>query len=195
MVFEPVVAETFTDVVDELLLQSHTSFPNFLVRHLVDVFPERLVALILDVAFTEVLLVEVFPLASTPRRVVHTVGDISHVTFFRIHVVNLSVFVVSENLVFAVRFSREVTGPDILEHELRHLTMQPAYAIDFLTSLAEEGGHAETFALVVGILATKTHEVVPADAKAARELTKILTTESFIEVVVSSRHGSVHGVE
>ena len=73
--------------------------------------------------------------------------------------------------------------------------MQPAYAIDFLTSLAEEGGHAETFALVVGILATKTHEVVPAAAKAARELTKILTTESFVEIVVSSRHGSVHCVE
>ena len=195
MVLEPVVAETFTDVVDELLLQSHASFPNFLVRHLVDVFPERLVALILDIAFTEVLLVEVFPLASTPRRVVHTVGNISHVTFFWIHIVNLSVFVVGENLVVAVRFSREVTRPDFLEHELRHLTVQPAYAVDFLTSLAKEGRHTEAFALIVGVLTTKTHEVVPTDAKTARELTEIFAAKSFIEIVVTSRHRSVYGVE
>ena len=118
MVLEPVVAETFTDVVDELLLQSHTSFPNFLVRHLVDVFPERLVALILDVAFTEVLLVEVFPLASTPRRVVNTIGDIAHMAFIGIHIVNFRILIVSENLVVAVAFSREIARPDFLEHEL-----------------------------------------------------------------------------
>ena len=195
MVLEPVVAEAFTDVVDELLLQSHTSFPNFLVRHLVDVFPKRLVALILDEGLAEILLVEVFPLASTPRGIVHTISDIAHVAFLGIHIVNFCILIVRENLVVAVRLSREVARPDFLEHELRNLTVQPAYAVDLLTSLAEEGRHAETFAFVVGILATETHEVIPADAEATRELSEIFATERFVEVVVTSRHGSVHGVE
>ena len=64
-----------------------------------------------------------------------------------------------------------------------------------MTSLAKEGGHAETLTLIVGVLTTKTHEVVPADAKTARELTEVFAAKCFIEIVVTSRHRSVHGVE
>ena len=195
LVLEPIVAEAVADVVDELLLEGNAGFPHFLIRHLVDVFPQALVALVLEEVGAEVLLVDGLPLAGTPRRVVHTVGDVTHVALFGVDVVDLLVLVVGEDLVVARSFIGHIAGPDGLEHHLRHLTMQPAHAVDFLTGLAEESGHAEAFALVGGVLTTKPHEVIPADAEFLRILAEVLAAEGFIEVVVAGRYRSMHGVE
>ena len=114
---------------------------------------------------------------------------------FGVDVVDLLVLVVGEDLVVARSFIGHIAGPNGLEHHLRHLTMQPAHAVDFLTGLAEESGHAEAFALVGGVLTTKPHEVIPADTEFLRILAEVLAAEGFIEVVVAGRYGSMHGVE
>ena len=89
LVAQPVVAETFADVVDEFLFQCDTSFPNFLVTDLINVFPQRRIALIFEEGLTEVLFVHGFPLAGAPGGIVHAVGDVADVAFVGIHVVDL----------------------------------------------------------------------------------------------------------
>ena len=195
LVAQPVVAETFADVVDEFLFQRDASFPNFLVTDLINVFPQRRIALIFEEGLAKVLFVHGFPLAGAPGGIVHAVGDVADVAFVGIHVVDLLVFVVREELMLAIRFSGEVAGPNTLEHALRNLTVQPAYAVDFLASLAEESGHAEAFALVVGILTAESHEVVPADAEFGGILAKVFSAKAFVEVVVAGRDGRVYGVK
>ena len=73
--------------------------------------------------------------------------------------------------------------------------MQPAYAVDFLRSVASEYRHTETFALVARIVTSEVHQVVPTDAHALRISTHVLSEETFIEVVVSGGNGRVYGVE
>ena len=73
--------------------------------------------------------------------------------------------------------------------------MQPAHAVDFLAGLAEEGRHAELLALVLGVRAAEAHEVVPRDAEFFGHRAKIFVEETFIEIVVTGRHGRVYGVE
>ena len=195
LVAQPVVAEAFADVVDEFLLQCHASFPNFLVADLIDVFPEGGVALIVEESLAEVLFVHGFPLAGAPSGIVHAVGDIADVAFVGIHVIDFLVLVVSEDLVLTIGFGGEITGPNALEHALRDLTVQPANAVHFLTSLAKEGGHAEALALVFGVLTTESHEIVPADAEFAGILAEIFSAKAFVEVVVAGGNGSVDSIE
>ena len=125
----------------------------------------------------------------------HAIGDITYVAFVGIHVIYFLVLVVSEDLVLTIGFGGEVTGPNTLEHALRDLTMQPADAVHFLTSLAKEGGHAEALALVFGVLTTESHEIVPANAEFAGILTEIFSAKAFVEVVVAGGNGSVDGIE
>ena len=73
--------------------------------------------------------------------------------------------------------------------------MEPAHTVYFLTSLAEEGGHTELLALVVGIGAAHAHKVVPADTHAGGELVHIFVEETLVKVVVACRNGRVNGVE
>ena len=108
----------------------------------------------------------------------HAVGDIANVAFVGIHVIDFLILVMSEDLVLTIGFGGEVTGPNALEHALRDLTVQPADAVHFLTSLAKEGGHAEALALVFGVLTTKSHEIVPADTEFAGILAEIFSAKA-----------------
>ena len=102
----------------------------------------------------------------------YTVGNVAHVHFFR-----------------------EVTFPDGSKHLLGNLSVQPAYTVHFLRSVAGEYGHAETLALVAGVVAAEVHEVVPSDAHTGRITAHVLAEETFVEVVVAGRNRSVYGVQ
>ena len=195
LVLQPVVAEAVTDVVYQLVLQGHTGFPYFLVAYLIDVLPDALVALVLDVLLAEVFLVECLPLVCAPGGVVYAVGDVAYVAFVGVHIVDLLVLIVRENLMFAVRLFGHVSGPDGCEHALAHLSVEPAYAIHFLAGLAKEGRHAEALALVAGVLTAESHKVVPADTQFLSVVSEVLAGKSFVEIVVSGGHGSVYGIE
>ena len=125
----------------------------------------------------------------------YAIGDVAYVAFVGVDVVDLLVLIVRENLVFAVRLFGHISGPDGGEHALAHLSVKPAYAVYFLAGLAEEGGHTEAFALVVGVLAAESHKVVPADTQLLGVVSEVLAGKSFVEVVVSGGHGSVYGIE
>ena len=97
---------TFADVVDEFLFQRDAGFPNFLVTDLINVFPQRRIALIFKEGLAKVLFVHGFPLAGAPGGIVHAVGDVADVAFVGIHVVDLLVFVVREELMLAIKIQR-----------------------------------------------------------------------------------------
>ena len=133
--------------------------------------PNLLVALVGQMAGIEVLGIELTPLVSTPSGEVHTIGDITHVTLFR-----------------------EVAAPDIGEHLLGNLAVEPAHTVDFLTGVAGKGAHAESLAVVVGVLTAHADELVPRDAEHLRIAAHVLAKETLVEVVVTCRHGRVHSI-
>ena len=77
---------------------------------------------------------------------------------------------------------------------MRHLAVQPAYAVHLLAGVAGKYTHRELL-VGIGVFATHVHQVFPFDAQFGRELTHVFAEERFVEVVVSGRHGSVYGVE
>ena len=172
LVLQPIFTETGTDVVDELRLELHARVPNHFVGHVVDAFPDALVALILHKGLVEVFVIDGLPLLSAPRGEVYAVGDVAYVALFW-----------------------EVASPDAVEHLLADFAVEPADTVDFLASFAEEGAHAELLALVVRVGASEAHEVVPADAEFFGHPAEVFTHEPFFEVVVACRYGGVDGVE
>ena len=116
--------------------------------------------------------IKLFPFRCTPCGEVYTVRNVTHVHFFR-----------------------EVAFPDRSKHLLRDFSMQPAYTIHFLRSVASKYGHTEAFALVARIVAAKIHKVIPSDAHFGRITTHVLAEKTFVEVIVTSRNRSVYGVE
>ena len=94
-----------------------------------------------------------------------------------------------------VAFFWEVTLPDTREHVLRHFTVQPAHTVYFLTSVASESRHTETFARITRVDTTHIHQFVPSDTHALWITTHVLAEETFVEVVVTSRNRSVNSIQ
>ena len=92
-------------------------------------------------------------------------------------------------------FFGEVTFPDSREHLLRNFSVQPAYTVYFLRSVAGKYRHTETFALVTRIVTSKIHQVVPADTHSSRITTHVLTEQTFVEVVVTGRNRSMNCIK
>ena len=66
LVAQPCLCELLTDILDELLLQSHTSLPYLSVGHIIDSMPDLLVRLVKHEVLIEILIVEVAPLCCSP---------------------------------------------------------------------------------------------------------------------------------
>ena len=73
--------------------------------------------------------------------------------------------------------------------------MEPRYAVDLLTGVAGEGRHTELFSMIIRIRTTHTDELVPSDTEFLGIAAHILTKQTFLEIVVSGRHGSVYGIK
>ncbi len=73
--------------------------------------------------------------------------------------------------------------------------MELRHAVDLLAGVAGEDAHAETLAVVVGVLAAHADELVPADAKARWITAHVLAEQALVEIVVAGRHRRVYGVE
>ena len=172
LVLQPSLTIGLAHVIYQLVLQLHASLPDFLIGHIIDGLPILWIGLVEPVVLIKMGTVELFPLRSTPCGEVYAVGHVAHVHFFG-----------------------EVTLPDGSKHLLRHLAMQPAYAINLLGRVASEDRHAEAFALIARVVAAQIHEVVPADAHTLRITAHVLAEEAFVEVVVTGRHGSMHSVQ
>ena len=92
-------------------------------------------------------------------------------------------------------FLWEVACPDIIEHLLADLAMQPANTVDLLTGVAGESTHAELFSVIFWVRTSHTHELVPCDTKSLRIATHILTEEAFLEIIVTCRNRSMDSIE
>ena len=172
LVLEPRFAEAAAYVLDELGLEAYAGVPDFLVGDVVDAAPDGFVALVGVERGVEVVVVELFPLLGAPGGEVYAVGDVADVVFLRV-----------------------VSAPDAGEHLLADGAVEAADAVDFLAGFAEEGGHAEALAVVVGVGAAEADEVVPRDAEAGGVAAHVFAEEGFVEVVVAGGHGGVDGVE
>ena len=172
LILQPSLLELHLDIFEELSLQSLTGSPDFLIGAIVDAMPDLLVRLVVQEVLVEVLVIYTQPLSSSPCGEVNTIGNVTYVVFLGI-----------------------VALPDRCEHLLRHLTMEPADAIDLLTGVAGEGRHTEFLALVVGVGTTHTDELIPSDAELGRIAAHVLAEETFVKVVVTGRNRSMNGIE
>ena len=138
LILEPILGKLLTNIGYQLFLQRHTRFPYFGIWHLIDVVPNLLVALIAHERRIKVLVIDATELGRCPCRQVHTVGNIAHMTLFRI-----------------------IALPDRCEHFLAHPSMQLAHTVDFLRSVASKGTHTESFCVVVRIFSSHADELIP----------------------------------
>ena len=72
--------------------------------------------------------------------------------------------------------------------------MEKAHTVGFLTGVEGKDTHGELL-IALWMLAAEADEVVPRDAEACGQMTKVLAEEVFIEVVVTSRDRRVAGVD
>ena len=172
LVAQPLLGELITDVFDELLLQGHARAPDFVIGNIVDGMPNALVALVIKEIGIKILVIDLAPLSGRPSREVHTIGDIADMVFLRI-----------------------VARPNGREHLLADPAMKLTHTVDLLTGVAGEGRHAETLAMIIGILATHADELIPRDAEQLGIATHVFAKEGLIEVVVASGHWRVDSVE
>ena len=139
---DPLLAVEGTDMLDEAKLDTLMRLPKHFVGDLLHLSPSIFARLVLEVIFAEVLAVEVLPFGRSPRRKVHTISDIAHMKLFG-----------------------EEALPHGGEHLLRHLAMQEAHTIGFLTGVQSEDAHGELL-IAIGTLTPEAHEVMPRDAEA-----------------------------
>ena len=72
--------------------------------------------------------------------------------------------------------------------------MEKAHTVGFLTGVEGKDAHGELL-IALWMLTTEADEVVPRDAEACRQMTKVLAEQVFIKVVVTSRDRRVAGVD
>ena len=157
---------------DKFRLQFHTGFPNLLIRDIKNSFPNAFVTLVLHEVFVEMLPVKSLPRCRSPRGEVHTVSYVTYMAFFR-----------------------EIAFPYISKHLLRHFSMEPTYAVHFLTSVACKSRHAETFRMVIGILASHSNQFIPRNAQNRCITAHVLAEQSLVEIVMTGRNRSVHRIK
>ena len=172
LVLQPSFAVLLAHVVDQFVLQSHAGLPNHFVGHIVNGLPDLLVRLVIPEVLIKILGIELLPLRSTPSGEVYTVGNITHMIFFR-----------------------EVALPDSGEHFLGNLAVQPAHAVDFLRSVTGKDRHAETFTFVARVVAAQVHQVVPSDTHAGRIAAHVFSEEAFVKVIVTGRNRSMYRIQ
>ena len=172
LVAQPRLAELLADVVDELLLQCHTRFPDFGIGHLLNGVPNGFVALVEYKARIEIFVIDETPFRGRPGGQVHAVGDVAHVVFFG-----------------------EIALPQGCKHLLAHPSVELAHTVHLLAGVAGKDTHAETFVVIIGIFAAHSYEFVPRYAQHFGVTTHIFSKESFVKIVVTCRNGRVHGVE
>ena len=102
----------------------------------------------------------------------HTVGDETHMALFR-----------------------EVACPNVIEHLLADLAVQPANTINLLASVTCKDTHTELFAVIFRIGTAHTDELVPCDTEFLRVATHVFTEKSFLEIVVTCRHRGMNSVQ
>ena len=66
LVAEPCLGKLLTDIGNELLLESHTGLPDFIVWNVVDTMPDRLIALVAHERLVEILVINLTPLCRCP---------------------------------------------------------------------------------------------------------------------------------
>ena len=172
LVLQPVLTELHTDIIGEFLLQHDTCLPDFLIGHIIDGMPDFLITLVTHEVGIEILLIEMTPLRSSPRREVNTVGDVAHGILLG-----------------------EIALPDGRKHLLRHPTVEFTYTVHLLTGVDGEGGHRELLSLIVGVRATHADELIPRDTELCRISAHVLAEEGLVEVVVTGGHRRMTGVE
>ncbi len=171
LVFEPTGAEVLLHKFDKLVFQFHSHCPHVFVGSVENWSPSILIFLVIHKILSKELSVIFLPFRCGPSGHVHTVGDVSH-----------------------VRLLWCKTFPYTLEHLARHLAMQPTHAIGLLGGVERKHTHRELF-VGVRILTSHVHQVAPRNAQLGRELAHIFAKQSLVEIVVTSGHGSVNGVE
>ncbi len=171
LVGKPFLLEIAAYKVYEFVLESHSHIPYFLVGNVEYALPCLGIALAFKYLRAENVVVELFPFRCGPSRHMDTVGHIAHMAFFPC-----------------------VAFPYAGEHFLGYLSVEPAYAVGFLTGVEREHAHGETF-VGVGVFTAHIHKVVPAYAEFGRIFAHILAEEAFVEVVVAGGYRGVHGVE
>ena len=102
----------------------------------------------------------------------HTIGHVAYVIFLGI-----------------------IALPQGSKHFLRYPSVKFTYTVNFLASVAGEGGHTETLVVVVRIGAAHADELIPGDTELLWIAAHVLAEETFVEVVVTCRHWSMYGVE
>ena len=172
LILQPSLAELFLDIIEQFMLQRHARSPDFIVGHVVDGFPNLRIRLVGHEFLVEIFGIDLAPLGSRPSREVNAVGDVAHVVFLG-----------------------EITFPNRREHFLRHPSVEFRHAIDLLTRVAGEGGHAEFLVFVVWIRATHSDEFVPRDAEFLRVATHIFAEKTLFKIVVTGGNGRVNRVK
>ena len=137
LVLEPFLLEILLHEVDEFILHRHSEVPDLLIGHIEDALPHLGIALVEEKLGIEVACIEFLPFGSGPCGHVHAVGDVSY-----------------------VRLLGSISFPYSCKHLLRHLAMEPAYAVGLLACVEREHAHGEAF-VGVGVLAAHVHQVAP----------------------------------
>ena len=171
LVLNPVIAELVAHEADEFVFHHLTHIPNLFIGHIIDFLPQRTVILTGKEVGSEVFYIELFPFRSGPCGHVHTIGNVTYM-----------------QLVGRIAF------PDGLEHALRHLAVEPAHTVDFLTGIASKDTHAEFFARA-GVLTSQIHQFSETNSQFCREFAHIFAKERLIEIVVAGGHRGVHGIK
>ena len=138
LVLQPSVAELITDIINQFILQCDTSVPDFFIRNIIDSFPNLRIRLVFQEVFVEIFVIQFLPFRSTPSGEMYTIGNITYMIFFR-----------------------EVSFPNTSKHFLRNFSVQPAYTVYFLTCIACESRHTETFIRITRINTSQVHQIFP----------------------------------
>ena len=171
LILDPLIPEFATYKIDEFIFHHLTHIPNVFIGNIIDFLPKRTVILVSQEFLSQMFYIKFFPFRSSPRRHVYPIGYITY-----------------------MQLIGRITFPDRLEHTLRHLAVQPADTVDFLTSVAGKHAHTELFA-GSGILASQIHQLTERDTEFGRKLSHIFAEERLIEIVVSGRNRRMHGIK
>ncbi len=160
------IAVALADVVDQLVFEHHALMPELLVRNLVDLLPGRDVVDMALEALGEVAGVETAQVRRDPGGEMYAVGYVAD-----------------------VQLVLEVAGPHVAQNLLRHLAVEPRYAVDLLREVAGQHRHRELLVRIVGVGLAQVDELLPGDAQHVGIVRHVLTDHRLREGVVTGRYG------
>ena len=82
LITKPLLGELITNIFNQFLLQSHTSFPYLFVRNVINSVPNVLVTLVRHKVLIVISVIQFTPFGCTPCREVHAVCNVTYMVFF-----------------------------------------------------------------------------------------------------------------